>query len=227
MQACEERDDSDPMRSLMEHTGKIMYRIRIGFESEMRNNDTEDWMRSSDELIEVQSPIYMSEEERDDAVTELLESIQADPDALFKKVPDYQKDSHTAWNNRKAMYEILVNASYGGSACFLVYLDAWELYKAATEARNNSKNLVVKLQHPEFLIYDGWNGSGHSGTIVGNFEMHIHPENIKQVFYCDEKGATSGYSWCDDIASIVKSSAESPIEYSLGAEVQLTGQGAA
>lgn len=213
--ACMERDDSDLIGDLFNNSGRFMFRLNLRACSRIKNLDTGDHRSqlSDDRDWYFESSTWMDAEDLMDAAELILDSIMADGDES-RTIKD------KTFTNRQNAYEIIVNASSGGNPCLLIYIEPKPLYEALNKIRYNTTpeeketaSLTVKVSDPQYLIYDGLNGSGFEDTIYGNFELTIPFKKIADAFYLDHRDAGTGYSWSEDIAGVHKPCFEQDPEY--------------
>lgn len=98
--------------------------------------------------------------------------------------------------------DLLPEASYGGHAWILFYIDVEEMWKAtiAYDQVPEEKRAEVKITftRPWLLVLDKLNGSGHDVRLPVDVTLPFDPARLTT----DDDG--NGYSW-DSIAGLVKS----------------------
>jgi hypothetical protein len=102
--------------------------------------------------------------------------------------------------NRKAIDELLLNASYGGRLMVLISMDLASL----VDALNAGIPQWIAFTDPTLLVYDGLNGSGMEAQVTGTV---IRPLAAKDL--CLDTGP---YSWSDIVGGISRGNYDSPVE---------------
>jgi hypothetical protein len=102
--------------------------------------------------------------------------------------------------NRKAIDELLLNASYGGRLKVLVAMDLASL----VDALNAGIPQWITFTDPTLLIYDGLNGSGMEAQVRGTV---IRPMVASDL--CLDAGP---YSWSDIVGGISRGNYDTSVE---------------
>ena len=189
--ACEERDASNPLLSMLSNTGNVMFRINVLDTSWVGDVENGPVQTSTVRDYYFEDSSLIDEKE--------LQERAEDAVSVFGAVPE-KKLKEDGETNLEACVELVQNATYGGNPCFIVYLDASDLFEAITDARKEKVPFRMSLIDPHVLIYDGLNGSGHDVQLAGEFEFETALDKIPDVFHADARDAGTGYSWSEDIA---------------------------